>query len=275
MSVTRLKVHAIIFCWPGKKANALHIAKGLVGHADRVTVIDACGIDEQPAVPPSKAFEWRHVPSSWYYGAKFTLALEVFEGDVMLQIQADATSDDWPGIAAACRKAFDSDLPIGVWAADVAFTYFPTADVTLYRDPATGYCVVSQTDCIVWALAGAVVERMRKLTFAQNPLGWGADTAALCLTYGCRQIAVRDCSVRVQHPRGRGYDTSAAEKQLKAFLDQLDPNTRALSQLLGSHSFLNGMGVRGLLDQNKAVLRRQITRRLGIGAADPALSGKR
>ena len=74
---------------------------------------------------------------------------------------------------------------------------------------------------IVLGLAPDVVQRLRKLDYRENNLGWGVDWVALCYTYANNGIAVRDRSVAIRHDPGSGYPPQEAARQRDAFLRQM------------------------------------------------------
>ena len=95
------KVHAIIYSWPKVHENALAIASALVGHAARVSVV-ACADEPLEHDPGVEVFL---LDKSCYFGRQFEKTIEVFDGDVLLQIAADTTTASWGALASPVRAA--------------------------------------------------------------------------------------------------------------------------------------------------------------------------
>lgn len=253
-----MRIHALIFCWPGKVDNARHIAQQVREHVDRVTVIDA----SQSGGERSERFEWRDVDPGFYYGSKFREALNAFDGDVMLQIQADATHDDWPTLVAACRQAFAAQPALGIWSPDVWFTLFPTDRVALFQIDDSPLTVVAQSDCIVWALARPVIERMGRYDYSDNNLGWGIDWAAISYCFANKLLVTRDRSCRIAHPASRGYDSETAMKLMAGFIAQMTPDEQVQHILLQGFIATRNMGVKGHLESLRDATVRALKKRL-------------
>jgi GT2 family glycosyltransferase len=211
-------LHAIIISWEGYGEKARAIAQALDGSVDRLTVIysnTAGTIENGPGT-------WVQVPQSWYYGRKFRATLDmVGPEEVMLQIQADAASEDWPALAAGCAACFNTRGDIGIWSPDIHWTPWPSQVVGRGMINGTNLLEVAQTDGIVWALHPALFPALRALDYSGNNLGWGIDWVALhdCIRQG--KLAVRDLSYAVSHPDSRGYHNAEATQHMKNFLGQL------------------------------------------------------
>lgn len=213
-----LPIHAIIISWDGHFEQAKAIAKGLSGSVDRLSVIYSNGED----TPEAGDGDWVQVPQSWYFGRKFRKSLDLVDpGEVMLQIQADAHSDDWPSVAERCRRSIINHDDIGIWSPDINWTPWPSEVVAqgMYGD--TQLELVRQTDGIIWALHPDLIPHLRALDYSSNNLGWGIDWVALYKTHALGKIAVRDLACPVSHPKARGYHNAEAAQHMKNFLAQL------------------------------------------------------
>jgi hypothetical protein len=254
-------IHAVVFCWPGQADNTFNIARALRGQVERLTVIDA----SQAAVPEdlqvATDLEWLSVDTRWYYGSKFEHALKRFEGDVMLQIQADARSSNWPELVRRCRAAFAEQPDIGIWSPDVWFTLFPTDQVALFKVGDSERYVVAQSDCIVWALAKPVVERLRRFDYSNNNLGWGIDWAAISYCFANQMSVVRDKSHTIEHPRSRNYSSEEAREQMRTFTSQFSSAELVQYRLLEGFIANSNLGVKGQLAALAQATRRAIERR--------------
>lgn len=256
------RVHAIIFVWPGHVENGTTIARQLRGCVERLTVIDASESQVPADLAQAPDLEWLSVDPQFYYGSKFKKATQIFDGDVLLQIQADARSDDWPKLVRCCRAAFDQQQDIGVWSPDVWFTLFPTDQVSLYRVGTSTRYVVAQSDCIVWALTKPVVERLGRFDFSANNLGWGIDWAAMAYCFANQLTVVRDKAITIEHPRSRNYDTVKAREQMFAFVEQFSAAELTQYHLLEGFISTTNMGVKGQLRALAKSTRRAIEARV-------------
>ncbi|MFW2545256.1 glycosyltransferase [Primorskyibacter sp. 2E107] len=211
-------IHAVIISWEGQYEQALDIARQLEGAVDRMTVIYS-NIAGTPETGPGT---WVPVPQSWFFGRKFRAALNIVApGEIQLQIQADVSYDDWPGLVRDCAAAFEAHPGVGVWAPDLTWTPYPTKDVA--EGPLSGSDLmrVAQTDGVVWAFGPRIAERMRALDYERNNLGWGIDWVAIAYARQGGQHAVRDTKHCVTHPESRGYHGGVAAQHMKSFLAQL------------------------------------------------------
>jgi hypothetical protein len=94
------RVHAILYSWPRVQLNALAIACELVGHAHKVSIVDAT---HTPFEPPA-GVEIHAIGADAHFGAQFKASLDVFDGDVMLHIAADTTTRSRASGPSICRS---------------------------------------------------------------------------------------------------------------------------------------------------------------------------
>ena len=224
------KIHAIVFCWPGKVRDTETICASLSGHADKVTVIDA---STEPV--NVRDCDWIKINPDAYFGHQFVHALRVFEHDVLLQIQADASYPDWGRLVETCRSRFDRMPELGIWGPDIDFTTWPTQRVRLFETGDPKLVGVVQSDCIVWALKRPVVEFLKQLDYSNNNLGYGIDWAAIAYCYANKGLVIRDLSLRVLHPMGSGYNRDEAHRQMWGFLSQMRQPERIQFALLWAY----------------------------------------
>ena len=124
-----MKIHAIILCWTGQEENARNIARSLVGHVHRLTVIDG---SESPAAVIENC-EWIKIAPESYCGGKVEVAFKRFDGDLFLQIAADLSYSSWPQLVRRCVDSFTSIPSLGIWAPDIYYTPWVTDDVVIAR----------------------------------------------------------------------------------------------------------------------------------------------
>ncbi|HXQ10028.1 MAG TPA: hypothetical protein VN805_03410 [Caulobacteraceae bacterium] len=227
-----MKLHAILYSWPAVHARAFEIARSLVGHADRVTIV-ACS--DAPLDDDDQAVEVVRLDNSQYFGGQFKKTIEVFEGDVLLQIAADTWTDSWPAVADRCAARFQASPQLGIWTPHIDGTGWSTDRVFLFGTDDRDLIGVIQTDCIVWALRRPIVDYLKTLDYACTPLGWGIDWAAVAHAYALNLRVVRDNTVKVGHRLGgSGYDHAEADRQQQMFLQQMPDDDKVQFALLNA-----------------------------------------
>lgn len=210
-------IHVNILAWIGHEEKARAIESAVEPVADQLSVIYSL-----PENPPEYPAHWNTVPYECFFGCKFKTALDLHDGGVMLQIQADAHYEDWAGLVRRVRDTFTELPELGLWGPSVDYSMWTLDKVYLQDfDPERSLLAVRQTDGIVWALSDQVIQRMRKADYSMNPLGWGIDSLAVAYAYTHNLLVLRDTSVHVSHPKGKGYGREEAAKQLEKFLRQL------------------------------------------------------
>jgi hypothetical protein len=223
------RVHAIIYSWPRLHENAFAIATALTGHAAHVSVV-AC--TDEPLVH-DPAIEVFLLDNSCFFGRQFEKTIEVFDGEVLLQIAADTSTDSWPALATQCAQRFQANPSLGVWTPDIDGTTWPNERVLLYQTADPTLVGVVQTDCIVWALRRSIVEYLRTLDYGMTPLGWGIDWAAIAHAHANNLRVMRDLGVKIHHRiGGSGYDRFEADRQRNEFLSRIPDDDKVQLYLL-------------------------------------------
>lgn len=221
-------VHAFVLCWPGWEAAARHIAGALDGRVEHLTVFykNDTGVDE------SGSGEWRRIPSERFYGWQFRESLGLNRGDVMLHVQADASFGNWPGLVARCRDAFATMPDLGVWSPNVYHSWYTPHRTRVETLQSHEVAAVTATDGVVWALSSAVTERLKRLDYSGNNLGWGLTETAAAIASTQNLSVAMDLTLEVKHPKGSGYDKAKALEQLRLFQVQLSAPQRAYLRMV-------------------------------------------
>jgi hypothetical protein len=225
-----MRVSVFIISWEEKNSAALAIYDELQGFVEQLVVIYSA---KDEAWNPNRK-GWIRVPNSHFYGLKFCEVLKNFDGDLLLQIQADATCEDWRALVRRMSQVFNSEAALGVWAPTIDYTPF---DLGLVRvlDSLNGLVDVVMTDGIVWAIRKEVLNRLRLLDYSINNFGWGIEWAAICYSYTHNLRVVIDETVLAQHPPGRGYPASEAARQMHRFLSQMTRQEKSVWVTLYNH----------------------------------------
>jgi hypothetical protein len=225
-----LRIWAYIISWTGREEAARHIAERLVEHVDRLTVV----YSNAAGTPASGPGIWQQVPDEYFYGKKFETSLLAFSGDVMLQVQADASIDDWGRLAARCRHVFSTRPALGVWSPDVDYSWWSLPVIDIAAD-ADGLHQVTLTDSVVWALSRDVCDRLRALDYDRNKYGWGIDIAAALFSHNHGLDVLLDTTVPVAHPSTTAYSEAEAEAAMADFFSGLTASEQRTFALLKAH----------------------------------------
>lgn len=226
--VTTPHIHANILAWTGWEEAAAVIEAALDGHADRISVVYSVP-DDGPAVPE----HWHRVDYECFFGCKFAYALDIHDDGVLLQIQADASSEDWPGLIARVRDVFTRHPDTGMWGPDIDYSAWSLEKSWVQDFDATDSLYsVRRTDGIVWALSQQVVERLREADYSANRLGWGIEGMAIGYCYSHGLLVLKDMSIHIDHPKGTGYGANEALAQSEAFSKQLTYHERLALKLI-------------------------------------------
>ena len=225
-------IHAFVISWEGQQDNAVNISKLISHGVDKLTVIYSNKNNE----PHHGTGNWSQVDSSVFFGGKFKRALDLFEEDVFLLIHADAEYDDWPHLVSVCRSVMADDR-VGIWGPDIDYTPWNTERVKLAEVTISGFSqyVVAHTDAIVAAFSRGVANRLKRLSYDGNNLGWGIDWAAICYCYARQYYVVRDREVKVNHPNVTGYSGQQALLEMNSFIEQLSPDEKIMYILLNKY----------------------------------------
>lgn len=212
-------MHAFVFNWKGHEAGAAALEEKIARHT-RVTVINSEeGLDE--AHP-----HWDHLDDSAYFSAQWNRAMELFDGDLLFHIQADARFDDFERLLAKIDHVFRT-YPVGVYEPNVDFT-----DVTYQRaqlfEIEPDLLAVPMTDCTCWCVHGDVIRSFPRIDLSASRLGWGVVGAVAAVSQlRVGKYCVRDYGFLIDHPQGRGYSTTAALAEIRSYMLSLDPDVRA------------------------------------------------
>lgn len=204
------------------------IAAAVRDHVRHLTVIYSNPAGTHESGPG----DWVPVPDSHVFGRKFDAALRGHRDSILLLLHADTHHDDWPRVVRACAAAFAARADLGLWAPDFDNTQWPTPDVALAPIRGTPLTAVIQTGAIVVAFAPVVCERLRRLDYSGNNLGWGIDWAAIAFCHTNGLLVGRDTGLTVHHDPSRGYGGGAAFDQMTAFFGQLTQPERIQIMLL-------------------------------------------
>ncbi len=229
-----------ILSWLGQHQNACLIAKALESDEIDVHIVFS---DPDPKLKLDTNATLLRRDNSGYAGDKFQACLDAFNGERLLVICADCTCDNWSEAVNSGFACLHSEPDIWVWAPDIEYSGFGLERAQVMNLATNGLVAVAHTDTIVFGWARPVVERLQQASLINNTYGWGVGWMAISFAYTQRKWAVVDPSIKVRHPKGRGYRTEDAAKQRSRFLMQLDPHELFICRLLSAHLRSSGSAV--------------------------------
>jgi hypothetical protein len=213
-----LEFNIFIDSWAGKHGNAAQIASTLHASGYPVILIHTDDNDSE-LVAAARRYV---VPNEWRFGSKFKKSLDEFDGDVLLNVVADACCDDWSTLVQRCRNAYTQFPQLGIWSPRIEGSdAWAIRRTGIMAAEVASLQFVTQTNSIVWALSKEVVGRLRLFDYDRNNCGWGIDIAASLFCHVNNRLVAIDRDVCVYHPYGIGYDIDEARTQMNDFLKQL------------------------------------------------------
>jgi hypothetical protein len=213
-----MKIQAFIFNWVGYEANAAALEQSL-SSVGTVHVINSDSTVE------CRHPGWHHLGDEAYFAAQWNKALELFDGDVLFHIQADASFTQFAELFERCRFAVDH-CGCGVYAPNVDFTFW-NYDRNRLRPIDADLFEVPQTDCTCWAVAREVLQRVPRVDPRINKIGWGLDWMVVAAARTIQKKVARDYRFTVAHPKKTGYKIGQAQRDMAAMLETAPPQARS------------------------------------------------
>jgi hypothetical protein len=218
-----MRVQGFVFSWPGKKQHAATLEKLFKQHCE-TTVINS---DDSLRL---RHPHWQHIGNDAYFTDQWNAALDRFDADVFVHIQADV----WPekvGLVVAEAVRYIRYFGVGVYAPNVNFNAHVYNRNTLAKLD-KGVYEVPATDCCFWAIAGEVIRNTPRVDSRTNKLGWGIEYMVGAVTRQRGLRLVRDYRFTAGHPKFSGYGHEQALREWAELKNSLDPALRAGMELV-------------------------------------------
>lgn len=204
-----MKIHTFVFNWRNQYEKTKQKLEQLKEVDTVVTVINSDEAHNDEG--------WVNVGESAYFTDQMLKALELFDGDVLAHIQADASYDDWKRLYYDAEK-YIKKYNCGVYAPDVNYTWY-TADKANIKTLATndpGIQPVGCPDCTCWFIQKWVIDQFKALKIDMSPykMGWGWDLIFPAISYLNQSPVLRDYNHTIQHPPGTNYNKQQAEIEM-------------------------------------------------------------
>jgi hypothetical protein len=207
-----MEVNAFIFNWRGHEDGACALVQQ-ISRLCRTVVVnsDETLVDKYPS--------WVHLNETAYFAAQWRAALQHFEGDLLFHIQADASFGSFEHLLVRAQQTFQK-YRADIYEPNINYTFF-TYDVgrLVALEPDLYAIPLSDTTC--WCLHRDLIEALPPLDPSLNKYGWGLAEVAAAIARKRNRLIVRDYTLLVNHPAGRGYPKGEAMEQRSAYLDTL------------------------------------------------------
>lgn len=211
-------IQPFIFNWPGQTNAAKATYAQLRQHGYNPIVINSD--------PEYQPFDWINLGNTAWFSHQWNLATDLFTGDILFHIQADATYNNWNQLIQDAEKYLDKYN----WG-----IYSPRFQDNGHYVPLQGWhcedeniLAVPNPDCTCWFLHKDIIQAWNTLKHSlhleNNKYGWGIDCIMCALSWQQNRIVLRDFAHEVFHKPGRGYDSSHANTLMYNMFQNLEPD---------------------------------------------------
>jgi hypothetical protein len=218
-------IQIFVNIWPGRYKEGQKIVDDLIANGYKNVVAIVSGREVKIIAP--KVY---YLSRDAYFGEQFVQIINLFKGDILIQIQADVEVKDYRKLIDCCIENFDLNPNLGIWAPDIDYTSWITAINTkkIRQNKITkefrthhGMIEVLNTDCTLWALKKEIIYEMTFLNLRTIKFGWGLDLVASAICRSRNLKVMRNVNFRVNHPKGTGYNEVNAANEWKKLRSSL------------------------------------------------------
>ena len=216
-----MNIQTFIFNWRGQYEKTKEKQKQLsaIGVVPVVINSDDNHREDDP--------NWHNIGEESYFTAQFLKALELFTGDVMFHIQADASYGNWAEIYQGAKDCFDT-YNWGIYAPNVDYTFYNPfrTDLISFDLDEPNLKMVANTDCTCWFIHKDIINeaKNRGINFAPYKMGWSFDIIFTALSYIKKRPVIRDYAFTIDHPQGTNYNMNQAETEMMQLYKSLTPD---------------------------------------------------
>jgi hypothetical protein len=210
-----MKVQTFIFNWPGKKQHAVRLESMFRPLCETIVI----NSDDSYR---TRCPHWQHIGNDGYFTHQWNAAIDRFNADVFVHIQADL----WPAkigqMLSECVRYMTSQR-VGVYAPNVDFNPHVYRRRSLHMLD-YGVYEVPATDCSFWAISSEIIRNTPRVNPSINRFGWGIEYMVSAAARRAGLKVVRDYRFTAGHLKTRGYDSDQASRELTELKKALDPN---------------------------------------------------
>jgi hypothetical protein len=229
-------VQIFIISWKGQHENAELIANQLNSINNQVSIVYS---DPNPNFTFETKCRLIKRSNELFWGDKFKACLDHCDSENLLIIHADCECNNWLGLVNNYSKAIKEISNLGVWSPEINFTFFTTELTSLFLINTSSYEIVCYIDGIVFGISKLIQNRMKLANYQDNKFGWCIDRMFASFALSMNKLLIVDKSVKVNHPKLRGYESSEAKKQGNSFLEQLSTSEKIYDKLTQSYINFN------------------------------------
>lgn len=216
-----MNIQPFIFNWKGQYEKTLVKENALKKIFDKVIVINSDDTNEED--------RWINIGDDCYYTDQFMKALELFDGDVLFHIQADASYDKLEELMDDAKKYFQ-EYEWGIYAPNVDYTWYTAenTDIKSIESNHENIKMVADTDCTCWFIHKDVINefRNRNIDMSDQKMGWGIDLCLSSISFILGRPVIRDYNHTVDHPAGTNYNKDIASTETNILMSRLDLDIR-------------------------------------------------
>ena len=220
------QIQPFIFNWPGQTHRAKQTYQQLKTLGYNPTVVNSD--------PEYQPFEWINLGNDAWFAQQWNLATNLFTGDILFHIQADATYDQWQSLINHAQEYLET-YDWGI--------YSPRFQDNGHYTPMESWqCehenikAVANPDCTCWFLHKDIIDEWNamksQLRLTNNKYGWGIDCVVCAISWKQHRIVLRDFAHEVFHHPGRGYDSGLANQKMYEMFQYLDNDFYQIVKLL-------------------------------------------
>ena len=229
-----MNIQPFIFNWKGQYDKTCKKEEQLKKIFDKVIVINSDDDNEKP--------DWINIGDECYFTEQFLKAVEIFDGDVLFHIQADASYDDFESIVKDAEKYY-LEYDWGVYAPNVDYTWYTSqnTDIQSLESSHPNIKMVADPDCTCWFIHKDIIDEFknRNIDMTNQKMGWGIDLAICSLSFISKRPVIRDYSHTIDHPPGTTYNKERAAKEMGELWQRLDDDMKiAISYIKGDRENL-------------------------------------
>ena len=218
-----MNIQTFIFNWRGQYEKTKEKQKQLsaIGVVPVVINSDDNHREDDP--------NWHNIGEESYFTAQFLKATELFTGDILFHIQADASFDNWKALYEQAEHYFDI-YNWGIYAPNVDYTWYDSSrsDLSTFDLDEPGIKMVANTDCTCWFIHKDIIDeaKNRGIDFSPYKMGWSFDIVYPAISYIKRRPVLRDYNFTIDHPRGTNYNVDQAEIEMRDLYLTLDDEVK-------------------------------------------------
>ena len=229
-----MNIQPFIFNWKGQYEKTLAKEEALKKIFEKVIVINSDDTHEEE--------RWVNIGDDCYYTDQFMKAIELFDGDVLFHIQADASYDKLEELVNDAKKYFE-EYEWGIYAPNVDYTWYisENTDIKSIESNHNNIRMVADTDCTCWFIHKDVINEFlnRKIDMSDQKMGWGIDLCLSAISFILSRPVIRDYNHTIDHPHGTNYNKDVASNELNCLWSRLDDDIKeAISYIKGDREKL-------------------------------------